>query len=56
MAQWLRLHAPNAEGMGLIPVWEFHMPNGVAKKEKETKNLLNRLHNISKKQDVGPLI
>ena len=54
MAQWLRLHASNTEGMGLIPVWEFHMPNGVAKKEK--KNLLSRLHNISKKQDIGPLI
>ena len=35
--QWLRLHAPSAEGMGSTPGWGTKpcMPNGVAKKKRK---------------------
>ena len=35
--QWLRLHAPSAEGMGSTLGWRTKpcMPNGVAKKKKK---------------------
>ena len=39
MAQWLRLHAPNAGVPGSIPDWgRSHMLHGVAKKKKKKKN------------------
>ena len=35
VVQWLRLHAPNAGGMGLIPGrGRSHMPHGTAKKKE----------------------
>ena len=39
MVQWLRLHASNAGGGGLIPVWELrsHMPQSAAKRRKKKK-------------------
>ena len=33
--RWLRLHVSNARGVGLIPGWGTHMPQGVAKKIKK---------------------
>ena len=41
MVQWLRLHAPNAGGMGLIPGWGTKIPYvvGMGKiKLKKKKN------------------
>ena len=37
MVQWLRLHASNAGGGGLIPGWELrsHMPQSAAKRRKK---------------------
>ena len=40
--QWLRLHAPSAEGMGSTLGWGTKpcMPNGVAKKKKKKERNL----------------
>ena len=43
-------------GHGFDPSMGIPHAERCGQKRKRKKNLLNRLHNISKKQDVGPLI
>ena len=45
VVQWLRLHASNAGGTGLIPVWGTKVPHAVwhsQKKKKGAKLKINK--------------